>query len=100
MRYTNEKSNVELDVIVMTPEEYELYNRIFRKAVQSRSPRISSDYIKNIDRLTMTDSLNNVEFIIKTVAQNAIDEKKEEDIHERIEKEYQQQKAEKYSNNN
>jgi hypothetical protein len=100
VKYTSEKSNVEFDVLVVTPEEYELYNKIFQKAIRSRSPRISPEFIKPIDRMILTDSLNNIEFLIKTVSENASDKEKEEASHDRIEQEYQDKKTEKYNNDN
>ena len=97
MEYTSEKSRVELDVIVFSPEEYTRFNDIFKEAINSRTPRIAKEYIKTIDRLILTDSLNSVEFIVKTQKENADYETDEEQGHKKIEDDYQTEKREKYA---
>lgn len=97
MEYSNEKSNVELDVLVLTNEEAELYNRIFSKAVKSRLPRIEDDFIRDVNRVIMTDSLNSVEFYIKTAEENKQFVINEEQNHDRIEQEYQQAKIDNHN---
>lgn len=70
MDYTNERNVINLDVLILTPDEYKAYNEIFRKIIKTHNPDLKDIFIRDIDRIIMTDSINRAEFIVKTVQQD------------------------------
>lgn len=93
MDYTNERNVINLDVLILTPEETKTYNEIFRKIIKSHNPEIDDHLIRPIDRVIMTDSLNRVEFIVKTVQENQdFKESETSRIHEKNQGEHDRNK--------